>query len=165
MHTVSAEQKPHIVVEANRILPMATTLASITAIPSTISFTATDPDLLSVAGNSAATVSWLTSGGAAASTWTLKVQASAASFTNCATVPTSAVTVTCSSVFGGSSGACGSGITLSTAAQQVASGKESTGTNKPYSVTLNFTLADSWSYIAKQAPSCTLSLTYTVTAP
>jgi hypothetical protein len=53
-------------------------------------------------------------------------------------------------------------VPLSTSAQQVASGNEASGSNKAYSVTLNFTLADSWSYIANS--SCTLSLTYTVNA-
>jgi hypothetical protein len=52
---------------------------------------------------------------------------------------------------------------LSGAGQQVASGKEAAGAGKAYSVTLNFSLTDSWSYIA--GSSCTLSLSYTVTAP
>jgi hypothetical protein len=145
--------------------PAATSLASVTASPSTISFTATDPDLGSVAGSSASTVSWTTSGGSSGSTWNLKVQAGAASFTNCASVPTSAVTATCSSVTGGSSGACSAAITLSTSGQQVATGHEANGGSQPYSVKMNFTLADSWAYIAKTSPACTLTLTYTVTAP
>ena len=162
---LSAQQKAHIVVPASRVSPMATTLSAVTASPATISFTATDPDLGPFTGSSSATVSWTTSGGAAASTWTLKVQAAAATFASCATVPTSAVTAMCTGVAGGTGGACtgGSGFALSTAGQQVASGKEATGAGKSYSVTINFTLADSWSYIAKS--SCTLSLTYTVTAP
>jgi hypothetical protein len=93
----------------------------------------------------------------------LKVLAAATSFTNCATVPRSAVRVTCTGVAGGTAGACGGAITLSGAGQQVASGKEATGAGKAYSVTLSFSLTDSWSYIA--GSSCTLSLTYTVTAP
>ena len=165
MHTLSADQKGHIVVQANRIMPMATSLSAVSASPGTISFTATDPDLGSVAGSSAATVSWTTSGGSAASTWNLKVHGNPASFTNCATVPRSAITVTCGGVTGGSAGTCGGAITLTGTGQQIASGKESTSANAPYSVTLHFTLADSWSYIAKQSPSCTLTLTYTVTAP
>lgn len=160
-----AQQKARIVVPSSRVLPMATTLSAISASPATISFTATDPDAGPDSGSSSATVSWSTSGGSAASTWTLKVHAAAASFTGCTTVKRSAVTVTCGGVAGGSAGACGGAITLSGTGQQVASGKESTSANAPYSVTLSFTLADSWSYIAKQSPSCTLSLTYTVTAP
>jgi hypothetical protein len=78
-------------------------------------------------------------------------------------VPVSAVKVTCANVTGGSFGTCAAGVTLSTTGQNVAGGLESTANNAPYSVTLNFTLADSWSYIANS--SCSISLTYTVTAP
>jgi hypothetical protein len=159
----SFAQKKASVVVPNRILPMATSMSAVTANPGTISFTATDPDLGSVSGSSAATVSWTTTGGSAASTWNLKVHANPASFTGCATVPRSAVTVTCGGVTGGSAGTCGGGFILTGAGQQIASGKESASNNAPYSVTLNFTLADSWSYIAKS--SCTLTVTYTVTAP
>src|SRR5579859_3319645 len=89
-----AQKKPSVVVP-NRLLPMAvTSMSAVSASPGTISFTATDPDLGSVSGSSAATVSWTTTGGSAASTWNLKVHAAAASFTGCATVPRSAVTVT-----------------------------------------------------------------------
>ena len=143
----------------------ATSLTPVSAAPGTISFTATDPDLGSVAGSSASTVSWTTTGGSAATTWNLKVHAATASFTNCATVPTSAITVTCTSVTGGTAGACKPAITLSTASQQVATGKESASASAPYSVSMNFTLADSWAYIAKTSPACTQTLTYTVTAP
>ena len=159
-----AQQKARVVVPANRILPMAgTTMSAVTASPGTISFTATDPDLSPFPGNSAATISWTTSGGSTGNTWNLKVSAAAASFTNCATVPRSAVIVTCGGITGGSAGVCGGPLTLSGAAQQIASGKEASGTNKAYSVTLDFSLTDSWSYIA--GSSCTISLTYTVTAP
>jgi len=163
MQMLSAQQKGRIVVPAERVLPMATTLSAISASPATISFTATDPDLGPFAGNSSATVSWSTSGGSAGSTWTLKVQASAATFASCGTVPTSAVKATCTGVAGGSAGTCGAAVNLSTSAQQVASGNEASGAGKAYSVTLNFSLADSWSYIANS--SCSLTLTYTVTAP
>jgi len=163
-----AEQRPRIIapVANGRIRPLAhTSLGAISASPSTISFTATDPSLGSVPGSSAATVNWTTSSGASNRTWTLQVQAAATSFTNCATVPTSAVTVTCGSVTGGTAGACGPAVTLSTTGQQVASGAEVSGANDPYSVTLSFSLTDSWSYIAEQSPSCTLTITYTVDAP
>lgn len=164
MQTLPAQQKGHVVVQANRILPLAaTSMSAVSAAPGTISFTATDPDLGSVAGNSVATVSWTTSNGSAANTWNLKLHANPASFTGCATVPRSAITVTCGGVTGGTAGACGGPLTLTGAGQQIASGKESTSNNAPYSVTLSFNLADSWSYIAKS--SCTLTVTYTVTAP
>jgi hypothetical protein len=161
---LSAEQKQRLIVRtANAIMPATTGLGTVSASPSTISFTSTNPDAGSVSGSASSTVSWNTSSGSSSSTWNLKVQAAASSFTGCATVPTSAVTVTCSSVSGGSSGACESAVALSTTGQKVATGKESTSTSAPYSVTLNFTLTDSWEYIANS--SCTLSLTYTVTAP
>jgi hypothetical protein len=149
----------------NSILPMAggTTLSAVSASPGTISFTATDPDLGLVAGSPVATISWMTSGGNKNNTWTLAVQASALTFAGCATVPTSAVKATCTGVSGGTGGTCGGSVPLSTSAQQIASGNEANGANKAYSVTISFTLADSWSYIANS--SCSLSLTYTVTAP
>lgn len=158
-----AEQKPRKIVSGAGPLLSLTTLGTVTASPGTISFTGTDPDLGNVAGSAASTVSWTTSGGLITNTWNLQVQASATSFTSCATVPTSAVTVTCGSVTGGASGACKPAITLSTTGQQVATGLESVIPIAPYSVTLNFSLADSWHYIANT--SCTLTLTYTVTAP
>jgi hypothetical protein len=171
VQVLAAGQKPHVAGEkphkvapaAGPIVPLLATVGTVSASPATISFTATDPDLGSVPGSAASTVSWTTTGGLTTSTWTLQVQAAAASFTGCGTVPTSAVTATCGSVTGGTSGACKPAITLSTTAQQVATGKESTSLNAPYSVILNFKLADSWKYIAKS--SCTLTLTYTATAP
>jgi hypothetical protein len=166
LQSPTTPQKPSIVAGVrNLISPQTASLGTVSATPSTISFSAGDPDLGSVSGSSASTVSWTTSSGSSSSSWTLKVQASATSFTNCSTVPVSAVTATCSSVSGGSSGACKSAITLSTTSQEVATGKESTSSNAPYSVSLSFTLANSWSYIAQQSPSCTLTLTYTVSAP
>ena len=147
------------------VMPLSVTTISNQAVaPATVSFTATDPDLGSFPGSSAATVSWKTSGGAAARTWTLTVAASAASFTSCATVPASAITATCSSVAGGTSGLCASAFQMSTIGTQIASGKESASANAPYSVNLTFTLADSWRRIAEQAPACTLNLSYTITA-
>src|ERR1700688_2352887 len=91
-----AQKKPSVVVP-NRILPMAggTTMSAVSASPGTISFTATDPDLGSVAGNASATISWTTSGGQGGQAWNMNVHASSTSFTNCGTVPTSAVKVTC----------------------------------------------------------------------
>jgi len=96
--------------------------------------------------------------------WTLTAQAGAASFTGCATVPASAVTVTCASTSvtgGGGTGSCSGSFTLSSSPQQVAGGLE----GNSYTVTLNFKLTDRWRYIAATTPSCTLTLTYTVNAP
>jgi len=147
------------------VMPLSvTTISSQAVAPATISFTATDPDLGSFPGSSAATVSWKTSGGATARTWALTVAASAANFTSCATVPASAVTATCSSVAGGTSGLCTGAFQLSTTGTQIASGQELASANTPYSVSLTFTLADSWRRIAELAPACTLTLSYTITA-
>jgi hypothetical protein len=162
----SPQQQTRIVVPSSRVMPLgggSTTLSAISATPSTISFTSTDPDLLTVSGNSAATINWTTSNGSPSQTWTLTVQATSSSFASCSTVPASAVTATCTGVTEGKSGSCSAAFPLSTVAQQVASGKEDNATNAPYTVTLNFTLTDSWSYIAN--PSCSLTLTYIVTAP
>lgn len=61
------QQQGRMVVPSNLVMPMATTLSAISAVPATISFSLTDPTTTpSVAGNSTATVSWTTSGGAAA---------------------------------------------------------------------------------------------------
>ncbi len=142
----------------------AATLSTITATPATISFSATDPDLGSVAGSTTSTVTWSLTGGNKNQSWTLTVQAGGASFTGCATAPAAAVTVTCASasVSGGNgTGSCNGPFTLSTSPQQVAGGFE--GQN--YTVTINFTLTDRWRYIAATTPSCTLTLTYTVNAP
>ena len=145
---------------------LATTVGTVTATPSTISFNATDPDLGSVAGNSPATVSWDATAGNNSNNWTLTVQAAATSFTGCGTVPVGAVTVACSSASvsaGGGTGVCSGAFPLSTLSQQVAGGKEGNGT-RSYTVNINFTLTDRWRYVAALSPPCTITLTYTVNA-
>ena len=142
-------------------------VGTITASPSTITFTATDPDLGSVSGSSPATVSWTVSGGNNNNNWTLTVQAVGTSFSGCGTVPASAVTVACSSatVSGGSgTGVCSGAFQLSTVPQQAAGGNEGNG-SRSYTATLNYTLVDSWRRVAALSPPCTLTLTYTVNAP
>jgi hypothetical protein len=47
--------------------------------------------------------------------------------------------------------------------QTVASGSEGL-LSMDYSVTISFTLADNWKYIAEMSPACTLSLNYLATA-
>ncbi len=146
-------------------LPLAS-INSASVTPSTISFTATDPDLGSFSGSSPATVSWNTNAGNSHSTWTLSVASSAANFTSCSTVPASAVRVSCGSVSGGTSGQCGAGFQLGATSRQIASGIEGNGNgNQSYAVTITFTLADSWRYVAEQSPLCTLTLSYTIDAP
>jgi hypothetical protein len=134
--------------------------------PAAIAFSATDPDTAPVdAGSGPASITWqnldFTQGA-----WSLTVQAGSAGFTNCATVPVSAVTVSCATVSTsiGGSGACSAPFTLSTSAQTVAGGTQSVLTYS-YSVTINFTLADNWKYIAETSPSCSLSLSYIANVP
>lgn len=145
---------------AVRLQPLAVTLSGASATPAAITFSATDPTGTPVVnGSSAASVNWTTNGSVFGA-WTLKVSAPAA-FASCATVPASAVTVSCGSVTGGFGGACGAATSLSTTPTQIASGNEGFNTVS-YSVNLSFTLADSWKYIASS--SCSLSVTYTITA-
>lgn len=145
-------------------LPLAPSAISNAGVwPATISFTATDPDLGSFSGNSGATVFWTTNNGNTSNTWTLGVAASTASFSSCATVPASAITVSCNP--GATNGQCGASFKLTTTAQQIASGKEAAGNGALYWVGINFTLADSWRFVAEQSPACTLDITYTINAP
>jgi hypothetical protein len=151
---------------AGAVTPFTTTSA-LKATPATITFTAANPDNGSVSGSSTATVSWTVTGGANARTWTLSVENSASTLTNCSTVPASAVKVTCATagVSGGAgTGACSAAFNLSNALQQVASGKEGTGT-RTNTVTINYAFTDSWTYIAHTSPACTATLTYSVTDP
>jgi hypothetical protein len=141
--------------------PLATGISSQTATPATVSFALTDPTAAAVTGTS--TVSWHTSGGSTASTWTLGASAAASSFTGCTEIPQSAVTVHCASVTGGTAGACGGVVTLSGAAQTIASGKEATG-NTAYSVVVTISITDSWTYKG-HTTACTLVPTWTITAP
>lgn len=139
---------------------------TLTVTPATITFTATNPATAPlVAGSTSASATWtVLSGG---NNWNLTVQASAPTFTNCATVPISAVKVSCASATVGSLGgsaACSAPFQLSTAPTQAAGGAEGALAYN-YSVTLNFTLADSWKYIAETSPACTLNLTYTANVP
>src|SRR5882724_13331336 len=76
----------------------ATSITSMTASPGTINFSATDPDLGSVAGSSAGSVVFSLLGGHGANVWTVTVQAATSTFSGCTTVPASAVTATCTSV-------------------------------------------------------------------
>ena len=144
------------------VKPLATTInTAIAATPATVTFTATNPDSApSDSGSATVTLTWKTAGGATARTWNVKASAPAA-FTSCATVPSSAVTATCTSVTGGTGSTCSAAGALSTAGIQIASGDEATGT-AAYTVKLTYTLADSWEYIASS--SCSLTVTYLLTA-
>ncbi len=141
------------------------TISALNATPSTISFSATNPVGGAVSGSSAAAINWNVVGGSHLLTWGISVHATATSFSGCPTIPVTAITASCASatVGGGSgTGSCGGSFTLSTVATQLAGGLEGDGTQS-YSVLVQYTLAESWRYVAN--PSCTLTLTYTVNAP
>jgi hypothetical protein len=144
------------------VKPLATSInTAIAATPATVTFTATNPDSAPTdSGSATVTLTWKTAGGATTRTWNVKASAPAA-FTSCATVPSSAVTATCTSVTGGTGSTCSAAGALSTAGVQIASGDEATG-NASYTVKLTYTLADSWEYIASS--SCSLTVTYLLTA-
>ena len=143
------------------------TLSALSATPGTISFQANNPDGGTVSGSSPANLTWNVLSGSHLLNWTLSVQASSSSFAGCPAVPASAVQVSCGSASvspsnAGGTGSCGGSFPLSTSPQQLAGGAEGDDTGA-YSVFLNFTLAESWRYVAN--PSCTINLTYSVNAP
>jgi hypothetical protein len=141
--------------------PQAAANFTLNIIPASVSFTATDPDSPLVAGSSTTTVRW-TVAGTFFQAWSLSLSSAATTFTNCPTVPISAVTVTCSSAsvdgFIGSA-TCGAASPLSNSSVTVASGRNGFTTTN-YSVTLSYTLSDQWTYIARMNPQCTLNITY-----
>jgi hypothetical protein len=141
------------------------TLAAVSATPGTISFQATNPELGQVAGSSPGSLTWSILSGSHLQNWTLSVQSATSSFTGCPTIPVSAVQVSCgiaSASGAGGTGVCSGSFPLSTTAQQIAGGAEGDGTGS-YSVSMNFTLAESWRYVPSSA--CTITLTYSVNAP
>ena len=135
---------------------------TVTVTPSTITFSSPDPDTTPVNGNTTATVMWSMNGGN--NTWTLGVNATAASFASCPAVPVNAVKFSCSSATPGGNGnphaVCTPGtLTLSTTAQTIASGTRQGNGSSPFTVVVAFTFSDAWNYPANS--SCTLNLTYT----
>jgi hypothetical protein len=166
------QAKPVTRKTAAAVRPAGVTVYNMSASPSSISFTSTDPDLGTVAGSAAATVTFSMFFGTASNTWTLSVSSASSTFTggSCTTIPASAITATCSSVsdssFGGTAatGACGAAAKLSTTGKTIVSGSEGTIFDT-LTVTVNFTLSDSWAYIAATSPTCPLSITYTLNAP
>jgi hypothetical protein len=139
---------------------------NLTVTPPTLIFNATNPATAPVVpGNSTTVVSWQvpSNGGK----WSLRVKAASPKFANCATVPISAVTVSCASVSvlpAGGSASCSAPFALSTGESLVAGGSSGPAALL-YSVAINFTLADSWKYIAETTPACMLSLTYKADVP
>jgi hypothetical protein len=168
---VSEGQKPPRQPTPAIVAPLATAIQNFIVSPGTVSFAASDPDSPSHTGSS--TVTWNLTGGSFFSNWTLRVASVGSWFgggsASCSTVPASAVTFRCASAtFSGGtlpSATCSAGtFTLSTTYQTVASGREGSGTPS-FTVTVSFTLLDSWSYVANLSPPCTLSVSYSLNAP
>jgi hypothetical protein len=151
---------------AGPITPFAGTVTSLTFSPTTASFNSTNPD--GTVNASATVVSWRVTGGTNTLTWTLSVRGPASgSFTNCATIPNSAVRVSAPSGTvngGGGSYVAGGTITLTSSDQQIASGLEGTGTRN-YTANVTYTIVDAWRFIPSGALGCTMAVTYTVNAP
>ena len=150
--------------------PMASGNFTLTVTPATINFvTSNNPTATPVvAGSAPASVTWNALSIFDNNNWTLTVQSASPNFANCPSVPISAVTVTCSSAtLGGVGGSatCSGSFPLSTTPQTVAGGVVGTLYSYNYSVTINFTLADSWKYIAETNPQCSLSLNYVANVP
>lgn len=142
----------------------ATTLSLITATPSTVNFSSSDPDTVPVAG-SPVTVTWSTSNGSHSWTWNITARANTSTLGNCTSVPASAIRARCTSVAvtGGGSGSCSQSVPLGTTAQQIAGGYEGSGTAS-YTVNITYEFTDSWRYRGATAPACSLILTYSVYA-
>jgi hypothetical protein len=163
---VRVPRRPHPAVSAPK--PQAANF-TLNVSPATITFTTTNNPSATpvVAASQPATLTWTATSFLDNNNWTLTVQSGAASFANCPGVPVSAVTVTCTAAslggFGGTA-SCNGPFTLSTAPQQIAGGGIGIFTYN-YSVTVNFTLADSWKYIAEQTPACSLTLNYVANVP
>ena len=147
--------------------PLIPLISGLSAMPGTVSFMANSPGS-GVTGNSNAIVTWTLTNGVSGHTWTLKAGTSSSTFSGCATVPESAVSVSCVSAShtGVGTAACQAGgpwkLPGTLPGQQVAGGNDGGDTAHTYSVVLSYTFADSWRYIAN---TCPLNLTYTVNAP
>jgi hypothetical protein len=140
-------------------------VGTVSATPGTISFQANNPDSGAVSGSSPGSLTWTVVSGSHLQSWTLTVQSQSSSFTGCPTIPVSAVRVSCGSagVTGtAGTGVCGGSFPLSTTAHQIAGGAQADGTGM-HTVSMNFSLSESWRYVASSA--CTISLTYSVNAP
>ena len=148
-----------------------TTITNTSVLPAVISFNATAPGTL-IQGSSAATVAFTINSNVKGNTWTLSVGTTSTAFSGCTTVPTSAVTLWCSSaiVNGSNDNGASAACSTTTATQlpstlpglQVAGGSEPQSQTANYTVTLYYQLADSWKYIPN---TCPLNITYTINAP
>jgi hypothetical protein len=168
--TVSHHQPTPIILSNSQASPAYgfTLVSLLRAFPNTIPFMANNPGG-TVSGGSLATVVWIMTQGRNGQTWTLRAGASSPTFSGCATVPESAVSVKCvsASVDGGGQVSAGCNLTSFTTLPNtlpglpVASGNEGNSSLHNYTVVLSYQLADSWRYIAN---TCPLTVTYTVSA-
>jgi len=147
--------------------PKPLAVANFTVYPiAAVSFAAADPDSPTVAGSGTVTVSGLIGASEANASFKLQVYAAGTTFSNCTSIPVSAVTITCTSVFdpGNNDVSCASPVTLSTSPVTVASGTLPTaGSSTSFWVTFSYTFTDNRKYIAQTSSSCTLNVTYLAT--
>jgi hypothetical protein len=141
-------------------LASAGDIQSIYASPGSIGFVAPDPD--TPPAPVPATLTWKTHGGGP--DYSVTVQAGASHFENCPGVPVSAVRVACVSIDQPGEGACAPPFPLSASPRLLATGPQKPG-NRTFTISLTFTFADRWRYVAALSPLCSLSLTYVVNAP
>jgi hypothetical protein len=146
--------------------PSVPSITSFTALPSTITFTSSDPDL----GATGSAIVTITVAKAMNNhPWTLTVQASSSTLTNCTSVPVSAIRASCSGVVvsgtGGVSptGSCSAPFSLSTAPTQLAGGNQGNQT-ETYTINVAYPFNDNWQYSGASSPACSLTLSYTATA-
>ena len=142
---------------------LATAVSGLMVSPNPTSISATDPDNNPMPNSSSVTVVWTQTGGSHTGTWNVKV---ATPSSGCATVPISAIKVTCDSItatntLGGWSGSCSAAAALTITGTQIASGTEGNPTSRNIIITMHYTFADSWKYVGG---TCSPVLTYTVTA-
>ncbi|HEU0119539.1 MAG TPA: hypothetical protein VFQ91_03365 [Bryobacteraceae bacterium] len=142
-----------------------TVISIFTVSPTAISFSLSDPDAGPVAASSAVTINWTLVGVALNGNWRIDVQAPSSTFPSCPRIPVSAIRVTCGSAsisglgLGGSATCAASSAPLSTSPIAIASGVERIGLSTT-TVSLSFTITDSWRYTAPEAPACTFDLSY-----
>ncbi len=143
-------------------------IQSFTVTPGALSFVALDPDTGGPAPQSSEVAARFQ--GRLFQPWTLYAQAETPSLESCGQVPASALRLRCQSATITSflnlgSAACNSGeIPLSTTPQIVAQGSQGLFVNR-LTVNVRLAFADRWAYPAALAPSCTVSLRYTVDVP
>jgi hypothetical protein len=139
------------------LLQLNATVSNGTVTPSSVTFTANNPDLSVTGAPATTTVAFKVTANPAA--FTVHVLALTPNFTGCNTPPASAVTVSCSSASGVT---CAGATALSSSGNgtTIATGSGSHG-NASFVLTYNF--QDSWKY--QQGASCPISTQIIYTEP